>query len=30
MHEYYDTWDSWEPDTPMNKILKNAINKIHS
>ena len=28
MHEYYDTWDSWEPDTPFNKILKNAINKI--
>ena len=28
MHEYYDNWDSWEPDTPFNKILKNAINKI--
>ena len=28
MHDYYDTWDSWEPDTPFNKILKNAINKI--
>ena len=28
MHEYYDTWDSWEPDTPFNTILKNAINKI--
>ena len=27
IHNYYDTWYQWEPDTPMNKILKNAIDK---
>ena len=27
-HNYYDNWDSWEPDSPLEKILKNAINKI--
>jgi histone H3/H4 len=26
-HNYYDTWSQWIPDTPMNKILKNAIDK---
>jgi len=26
-HNYYDTWSQWVPDTPMNKILKNAIDK---
>ena len=26
-HNYYDTWCHWKPDTPMNKILKNAIDK---
>ena len=28
MHSYYDTWDNWVPDTPLNTILKNAIDKI--
>ena len=26
MHTYYDTWDDWEPQTPLEKILKRAIN----
>jgi hypothetical protein len=26
-HNYYDTWNNWIPETPMNKILKNAIDK---
>ena len=26
-HNYYDNWNQWVPDTPMNKILKNAIDK---
>jgi len=27
MNECVDTWDEWEPDTPVGKSLKNAINK---
>ena len=27
-HKHYDTWDSWEPESPLDKILKNSINKI--
>ena len=25
IHTYYDKWDTWEPQTPIEKILKNAI-----
>ena len=28
-HKHNDNWDSWTPDTPLNKILKNAIDKIN-
>jgi len=28
-HNHNDNWDSWIPDTPLNKILKNAIDKIN-
>ena len=28
MNAVSQLWDRWEPDTPMNKILKSAINKI--
>ena len=28
-HNYYDTWDSWEPNTPLEIILKNGIDKIN-
>ena len=28
-HKHNDNWDSWIPDTPLNKILKNAIDKIN-
>ncbi len=27
-HKHYDNWDSWVPESPLDKILKNAINKI--
>ena len=27
-HKHYDSWDSWVPESPLDKILKNAINKI--
>ena len=27
LHNYYDTWDSWVPETPLEKILKNAIER---
>jgi histone H3/H4 len=27
-HKHYDKWDSWIPESPLDKILKNAINKI--
>lgn len=27
IHKYYDTWNAWEPKTPMEHILKNAIDK---
>lgn len=26
INEMYDTWDDWEPDTPIGQMLKNAIN----
>ena len=29
IHTHYDNWDSWIPDTPLNKILKNAIDKTN-
>jgi len=29
LHKHYDNWDSWVPDTPLNKILKNAIDKTN-
>ena len=25
MHKHYDNWSSWDPETPLEKILKNAI-----
>lgn len=28
-HNYYDTWDGWNPSTPLEKILKNAIDKTN-
>jgi len=28
-HEYYDKWEEWKPQTPIEHILKNAINKIN-
>ena len=28
-HTHNDNWDSWIPDTPLNKIIKNAIDKIN-
>ena len=28
-HNYYDIWDSWEPNTPLEIILKTAIDKIN-
>lgn len=27
MNEYHDTWDSWNPELDIQKILKNAVNK---
>ena len=27
MHKYYDEWDSWVPDSPLNIIFKNSIDK---
>ena len=29
IHTHYDNWDSWIPDTPLNIILKNAIDKTN-
>jgi len=29
LHKHYDNWESWVPDTPLNKILKNAIDKTN-
>jgi hypothetical protein len=28
MNNYYDTWGEWEPETPMETILKDAIDKM--
>ena len=28
MNNYYDTWEEWVPETPLEKILKNAIDKM--
>lgn len=28
MNTYYDTWGDWEPETPLEKILKDAIDKM--
>ena len=25
MNEVYDTWDSWEPETPAERMIKNAV-----
>lgn len=27
MHTYYDQWDRWEPQTPLENILKRAIDR---
>lgn len=27
MNECADTWDSWEPESPVERALKNAVNK---
>tara|TARA_B110000495_G_C23029321_1_gene612482 strand:- start:267 stop:770 length:504 start_codon:yes stop_codon:yes gene_type:complete len=27
MHTYYDNWEEWVPQTPIEKILRDAINK---
>jgi hypothetical protein len=27
MNECADTWDAWQPDTPAERALKNAVNK---
>ena len=27
MNECADTWDAWEPETPAERALKNAVNK---
>ena len=29
-HNYYDIWDSWEPNTPLEIILKTGIDKINN
>ena len=29
MHNYYDNWDSWQPATPLEQILKRGIDKIN-
>ena len=29
IHTHSDNWDSWNPDTPLNIILKNAIDKTN-
>ena len=29
MHHYYDMWNSWEPQTPLENILKRAIDKAN-
>lgn len=28
IHRYYDNWDSWKPETPLQISLRDAINKI--
>lgn len=28
IHRYYDNWDSWAPETPLQISLRDAINKI--
>jgi len=30
MHNYYDHWDNWVPNTPIEKTLKNAIEQAYS
>jgi hypothetical protein len=27
-HKHFDTWDSWQPVSPLDTILKNSIDKI--
>jgi hypothetical protein len=27
VNEAYDTWDQWEPQSPVEKMLKNAIDQ---
>ena len=29
VHNYFDTWNDWIPSTPLEVILKNAIDKIN-
>ena len=29
-YNYSDTWDSWEPETPLEKILKSSINSSNN
>ena len=28
IHMYYDSWDKWQPHTPIEHILKNSIDKM--
>jgi len=28
MNECYDTWESWEPETPAEQALKKSIDKV--
>lgn len=30
IHHYYDTWDSWVPQSPLENILKRAIDKANN
>ena len=29
MHKYYDNWDSWIPQTPLEELLKKSLDKIY-
>ena len=29
LYNYYNNWDTWEPKTPIEKILKKSINKFY-
>ena len=28
IHRYYDNWEDWKPETPLQISLRDAINKI--